>query len=342
MWRELRGHIRQREQLAQAVRRGRLAHAYLFIGPEGIGKARFAECLAQSLLCRQRAAGTIDACGVCTGCIQVQAATHPDLIRVRLPDGKRELPIELIIGAQERRGREGLCHELSLRPMSADRRIAIVEDAHTMNTASANALLKTLEEPPPGSVLILLTPSSDAILPTIRSRCQPLMFAPLNDGEIAALIRDLGWADDDEVIRTTAALATGSLATARQLLQPELRQLRLRLFSLLDRADMDAWTASDAVLNSIDEMGGEPANQRLNASWAVRFCVESLRSRLRELSEQTTEHSANEDALQLDLLAAQLERCLDAEVHLQRSMPIPLCIEGMFDGLALIRRGTVV
>ncbi|MGE0374708.1 MAG: DNA polymerase III subunit delta' [Planctomycetaceae bacterium] len=347
MWGVIRGHDRQREQFEQAVRRDRLAHAYLFVGAEGIGKRRFAEFLAQCLLCEQRPGGRLEACGSCPACIQVQAETHPDLIRIALPEGKRELPVELMIGSRDKRGQEGLCHELAMRPMRADRRIAIVDDAQTMNAESANALLKTLEEPPPGSLLILLTPVIDAVLPTIRSRCQPITFAPLSEQDVAELIVTLGWVSDEQTAREAAALAAGSLVTARQLLQPELRDLRSHLFRVLESPQLDPLAASAAILAGIDELGGDAAAQRVHASWAIRFCIESLRSRMRELSaagDADDREGGGEVEVEVELIdsvAAQLDRCFDAELQLQRSMPIPLCLEGLFDGLTRIRRGFV-
>lgn len=338
MWGTLRGHERQRELFEQAYRRQRMAHAYLFVGPEGIGKRRFATALAQSLFCERRSADRLAACGECPSCIQVQAGTHPDLILLSRPEGKRELPVELIIGSSERRGREGLCHELAMRPMTAERRIAIVDDAQTMNAASANALLKTLEEPPPGSILILLTPSLDAILPTIRSRCQPMTFSPLPDDDIADLLLALDWVSDAQTARETATLAAGSLSTAHQLLQPALRRLRDQLFAALESQSLDPFGLAESVLATIDELGGDSAAQRQHSGWAIRFCAEFFRIRLRELSDHSEVVDDDDRRRLIDLHAAQLERCLDAEIHLQYSMPIPLCLEGLFDELSRLHR----
>lgn len=338
---QLRGHERLWDLFHQASNRQRLAHAYLFVGPEGIGKRRFAEELAQRIFCHRSSAENWRPCGLCSACVQMQAGTHPDLIRLARPEGKRELPVELLVGSPERRGREGLCHDLSLRPMAADRRIAIVDDAQTMNAASANALLKTLEEPPPGSMLILLTPSLDAILPTIRSRCQPITFTPLTENDVAELLLELAWASDPQVAQDTARLAGGSLSVAQQLLQPVLRNLREKLFAVLGTQSLDAYRMTESVLAGIDELGGDPATQRLHASWAIRFCAEFMRLRLRELAGSPAESSPDADRTAIDSLAAQLERCLDAEIQLQRSMPIPLCLEGLFDGLSRLRRGAV-
>ncbi|MCA9081573.1 MAG: hypothetical protein KDA58_13500, partial [Planctomycetaceae bacterium] len=170
IWDRLKGHQTQVEMFRRAIDRQRLAHAYLLVGSHGIGKRLFVHLLAQCLFCDQHAEEELLACGRCSGCKQVLAGTHPDLLEVGCPKGKKELPIELLVGPPERRGREGLCHDLALRPMSASRRIALINDAELMNEASANALLKTLEEPPRDSLIFLTTPDTEPILPTIRSR----------------------------------------------------------------------------------------------------------------------------------------------------------------------------
>ncbi len=322
MWEDLRGHQGTLDLFRQAFRRERSAHAYLFIGPEGIGKRTFALKLATCLFCEQTADAELQACGKCQACVQMRAGTHPDLLLIARPDGKRELPIELIVGAADRRGREGLCHELAMRPMSADRRIAIIDDAQTMNSASANALLKTLEEPPVGSILFLLTPSVDAMLPTIRSRCQPVMFAPLPDADLAALIVSLGMATDSAEVQQITALADGSLVTAQQLLQPVLRALRERLFNALGQPELDPFATTAHVLSTLDELGGDSAAQRRHAGWIVRFCVEFFRGQLRN-SSITDMSDPLAEAHSLDGLMAQMERCVDAEIQLQQSMPLP-------------------
>ena len=174
---------------------------------------------------------------------------------------------------------------LSMRPMTASRRIAVIDDAQTMSREAANALLKTLEEPPPGSVLFLITSSADAILPTIRSRCQPVTFAPLGDEDVAELMLNLGWIDDASVAAETARIAEGSLATARQLLQPELRGMRAIVFKAFEQAALDPLQTTEAVLAALEDLSNDASTQRRYASWAVRFCVEALRRRVREVGD---------------------------------------------------------
>jgi DNA polymerase-3 subunit delta' len=180
------------------------------------------------------------------------------------------------------------------------------------------------------------------MLPTIRSRCQPVLFAPLADDDVAELLLNLGWVTDQQTACETARLAGGSMFVARQLLLPELRQLRGLLFSELAEAAIDPFALAETVQSKLEALSGDLATQRVHAGWAIRFCVEFFRGQLRERTSSPGQPSDfDADAEQLDRLAAQLERCLDAEGHLQQSMPVPICLEGLFDALASIRRGPV-
>src|SRR4051812_16934528 len=145
-WPRVRGHEAIVRSFDAAWRKGRLGHAYLFVGPAGVGKHTLARELARALLCETRG-DSLAACGACGSCKLVDANTHPDLTLAARPEEKLELPIERI--------RE-LIEHLSLKPARGGRKVAILDDADDLNEESANAFLKTLEEPPPGSLLILI------------------------------------------------------------------------------------------------------------------------------------------------------------------------------------------
>lgn len=331
IWDQLRGHQAQIEMFRRAISRGRLAHAYLLVGPHGIGKRTFARLLAQCLFCQQHSEEELLACGVCSGCKQVQANTHPDLLQVGCPKGKKEIPIEVLVGSTDRRGREGLCHDLAMRPMSATRRVAIIDDAELMNEAGANSLLKTLEEPPRGSMIFLITPETEPILPTIRSRCQPVRFSPLAQNDLAELLVQTGLLESGPAVEEVARLADGSLTTAQELLEPELRTLQDVVQKHLAARDMRPLAAVGDITAALDAFGSDSATHRRYASWAIRFCVETLRISL----------STAETPTQSDQLGAMLDRCVDAEMQLHQSMPVPLCLEGLFDTLARIQRQSI-
>jgi DNA polymerase III delta' subunit len=191
------GHRAQIDFLRRVAAGGRLAHSLLLAGPPGIGKRRVADAFAAMLLCEEKGE---DACGHCDSCRQFAAGSHPDLIVVTLPKDKREIPIE--------KARE-LNQFLRLQPLRGGRKIAIVDDAHLMNLAAQNALLKGLEEPPPGSLAILVAHNADALLPTIRSRCQRLLFAALPEAEVAEVLEQRAGLPQAEA-RTLAQHADGS------------------------------------------------------------------------------------------------------------------------------------
>jgi DNA polymerase-3 subunit delta' len=162
------GHERVRELLARGLASGRLPPAILFAGPRGVGKRTLAFAVARALLCPNGAAG--DACDRCPPCHRTSKGLHPDLL-VGEPEGATQtLKIERV--------RE-LVREIDGRPFEAAARAIIIDDAHTMTEQAQNALLKSLEEPPPSSHVFLVTPSPQTLLPTIRSRCQTLRMGPL-------------------------------------------------------------------------------------------------------------------------------------------------------------------
>ena len=284
IWEKIRGHADQVAMFRRSLARGRLSHAYLFVGPDGVGKRSFAGALAQCLFCERFADTELEACGECAACRQMSAGTHPDFVTVGCPPGKRELPIELIAGERESRGREGLCHELALRPMNSARKIAVLDDADLLNPASGNALLKTLEEPPDYALLILISSNPDGLLPTIRSRCQQVRFAALSATDVAELLLEQELVQERAEAELTAALSEGSLATAGRLLAPGLRELRTSLFESLAENRFDAVRTSKRILAELDEIGGEKHDRRVQAGWVVRYCIEFFRRVLLALS----------------------------------------------------------
>ncbi|WP_437229928.1 DNA polymerase III subunit delta' [Planctomicrobium sp. SH661] len=318
IWDRILGHQLQVEMFRRAIARGRLAHGYLLVGPPGIGKHLFARTLAQCLFCERIPDEELDACGECASCRQMQAGHHPDLLTIGLPEGKKILPISLLVGEERNRGRSGLCYEIAMAPMSAGRRIAIIDDAEAMNEEAANSLLKTLEEPPVGSILILLAPDLEPILPTIRSRCQPVRFAPLTNEQVVTLLE--AESIPAAQVRDVVDMAEGSLNVARQLLDPGMMKLWKVTESQLKKQAVEPHSAVQQIQAALEELGGDTATQRENMLWVVRFAIESLRRQL----------AGTDDFHSLDRLGTMLDRCFDAELHLKQTMPVPLCLEALF------------
>lgn len=162
---------RVRDFLARAVASGRASHAYLFLGSPGSGKLDAAWALAQALLCAEEAIP--GACAACDDCVRVARRTHPD-VHYYAPESATGYLI-----AQTR----DLLEDVALAPIRAKRKVYIVDRAEQLRANTANALLKTLEEPPENVTFILLGTSSDVMLPTIVSRCQCVPFRPLSTDE---------------------------------------------------------------------------------------------------------------------------------------------------------------
>lgn len=150
----------------------RWPHALLIHGAEGLGKRQLARVIAQAVLCDQPSDG-LQSCGECTSCRLFAAGTHPDLKFVSPEEDKQQISVDQIREA---------CASLAMTSYRRGYKVAIVDPAHQMTTAAANSLLKTLEEPSPQTLLVLLTSRPSALLPTIRSRCQQLaLHAPAEE-----------------------------------------------------------------------------------------------------------------------------------------------------------------
>ena len=166
-----------REFLIRAVSEGRASHAYLFVGPPGAGKLDAAWALAQALVCPE------DGCGACDACVRVARRTHPDV---------RDLAPESVTGYLVGQVRS-VIEDVALAPIRAGVKVYILDRADRLRADSANALLKTLEEPPENVVFILLSSSVEAVLPTVASRCQCVPFRTVpSDVAIAAVERATG------------------------------------------------------------------------------------------------------------------------------------------------------
>ena len=210
------GHDAAKALLRSAILQNRVAHAYLFHGDDRIGKRLLALRLAQALLCE-----TVpddqepDACGACRACRQVEARTHPDFMVIE-PDREQANPQIKIESIRD------IEHQMIYRPLIGDRKVCVIDDADRMTIGAANALLKTLEEPPDHSLFVLVSSRPYALPATIRSRCQALrLTAPAQTQVEAAVIlrRELPPAD----AHFLAVLSDGQLGRA---LECDLEQAR--------------------------------------------------------------------------------------------------------------------
>lgn len=345
-WHQIHGYDAVADQFRRALVRGRLASSFLFVGPEGIGKWTFALELAQSLLCQRQAEEALNACGECVGCVQVAARTHPDLELIAKPKDKSFLPLELLIGDKEHRMRRGLCRSLALKPLMGGRKIAIIDDADFLNAEGANSLLKTLEEPPPRSLLILIATSPAKQLPTIRSRCQLIRFQPLPTETVSELLIAKELVDSEEEARRLAAHSEGSLRRALELAEPELWTFRSRLFERLTTPVLHSVPLAGQLLAFVDEAGKEPAARRRRLRQIVKFATEFYRDLLHGFSgiassadnelRQSVQVALERWGGDQSAAAACLDRCLEAAEQIDRNANQTTLLECWLDDLAKI------
>ncbi|MBL6751472.1 MAG: DNA polymerase III subunit delta' [Nevskia sp.] len=156
------------QRVSEIAARDRLAHALLICGPRGSGKQQFARVLAAALFCRARDAAGLP-CGQCGDCRQVASGSHPGYMAVSPEEGKRDIAVEAV---------RGLCERLSMTSHDGRAKVAVIDPADDLNLNGVNALLKTVEEPPPGSHVLLISERPMALRATLRSRCQ-LLRLPL-------------------------------------------------------------------------------------------------------------------------------------------------------------------
>lgn len=196
--------------LRRAIETGRLPHALLFTGPKGVGRLLTAVMVAKTLNCHGGITG--DCCDGCPACTKIAKGIHPD-VHLVAPEGAT-LKIDQI---------RTLAQEAALSPYEGRRKVFILDEGETMTEQAQNALLKTLEEPPGATLLVLIAPEASALLPPIASRCSQIRFAPLPEDTIAARLQEQGC--DEGEAHLLASLAGGSLGRAQGLRSSALQEL---------------------------------------------------------------------------------------------------------------------
>ncbi|MEY3012042.1 MAG: polymerase delta-prime subunit [Pseudomonadota bacterium] len=206
---QIRGHAAQLDALRRLLRGARPAHALLLVGPEGVGKTTVAEALAASLACLERRPDG-DPCGACRSCHALERGDHPDVQRLAR-DGQG-IKIDQVRDATR---------VMRFEPVLGAAKTLIIEEADRLREEAANALLKTLEEPPRDTYFLLVSSRPQLLIDTIRSRCQSLRLGPLGQADIEAILRAEG--RDPALASLGASLADGSLTAARTRAEPSWR-----------------------------------------------------------------------------------------------------------------------
>jgi DNA polymerase-3 subunit delta' len=246
--------------------------AVLMAGPAGVGKRATAIAVAQAINCLQPRSSPEferDACGECASCRRIARGVHPDVIIVE-PGDSGAIKIEQL---------RSVIEQSQYRPFEGRRRVVIVDEADAAGADAQSALLKTLEEPPSGSIFILVSSIPDALLPTVLSRCPRLRFGPLAPADVARiLVRDHKYTDADA--RAAAADADGSVARALEMQSEDVSEARDAAQRLLqETARVSDPVRRIAIARDLTEGKGTPAEERNRLAVRLR----SLGSLLRDI-----------------------------------------------------------
>jgi DNA polymerase-3 subunit delta' len=316
------------EFLRQAYRAGRLPHGLIFAGPVGVGKATTAAALGELFLC-ETPKSDATACGKCDSCRLFEAGNHPDyhvitkeLIRYHDKTGKSkgiDLSIHVI--------RPELIDKAALKPAMNVGKVFVIEQAELMNPQAQNAMLKTLEEPAGRAVIILLTDQPDALLPTIRSRCQLVRFASLAESQVRAELVKRGI--DKQMAAQAAALSDGSLGLAIKWIEDGVVAASADLFERLDAieagggsGDLPDWIrkAADAYAEkqlARDSLGSKDQANREGLALYLRLASQQFRGRL---AEQT-------DPEVLERMCSAIDAIVQADEYLDANVTVALVFQ---------------
>ena len=206
MWERLVGQEAAVASLRKALEGGSPGHAWLFVGPEGVGRRPAAFAFAAALNCERSTSG----CGECIACRKVLRGAHPD-VHLIVPEGQQILVDQIRGSATER----GVIPEAARSALEGRTKVFVIEDAAQLNLSAANALLKVLEEPPAGVVFLLVTADADALPETVVSRCRRIDFVPLGPQAIRTVLVEHHGLEEDRA--AWAARLGGNLARALRL-----------------------------------------------------------------------------------------------------------------------------
>jgi len=321
---EILGQAEALRQLKSAIEAQRLAHAYLFEGPRGVGKSMAARALACMLLCPEQGA-----CDGCDTCRRITEHTHPLVRTYGLQKNSRNIGVDAI--------RDDLIPFFSFRSAPGEYKIAIVDPADALSLEAANMLLKTLEEPGRWSLLVLLTGTAEALLPTIRSRCQRIRFRRIPERLIAERLKEKMDIAPDHA-RVVAKLSGGSMGRAFELAGRDFTAWRVRAldaFAGLISGKADPVATAKTLL----EMARESARGLQEQRVEVQQLLGLMLSYVRDLAIAEEKHEnllLNDDRQTLTAEAAMLDeqkvfeifdRIFETKDDIESNINIPLALQ---------------
>ena len=247
------GHAKQRALLERALNSNRLAHAYVFAGPDQVGKRSVARKLAQGMLCDQA-----NACGNCISCKTFSAGSNPDYTEISA-DGA--IKIESI--------RE-LAYKMSLKPYAGKFKICVIDDSHNLTVEAANSLLKILEEPKDHTIMLLVTDNPHKLLPTISSRAQKINFGQVEDAEFTEWLKQNNLSETD---LTHTGRPGHAIAISQDSEAKEKNGLRLETFNKFTDS-----TLGEKLVLASELAEQETSELKKTFDYWMRYLQNSLRS----------------------------------------------------------------
>jgi DNA polymerase-3 subunit delta' len=311
----------------------RPSHAYLMSGPRGIGKSLVVSALIHGLVCerspgagfcctpercptrasataseRARAKAARETCGCCPGCVQLATGVHPDVIQVRRAEDRSDVLIEQV---------RAMIAQLGLRPTRAPMRLAMLDDAETLNVPAQNALLKTLEEPPGHALIFVITASEQALLDTVRSRLRLVRFRALGVEEIEQLLISRGV--ETARAQALARLARGSAARALSMVEGEEPPFHALVAALRQARTLD-FTRAQALAQEFFASRAQAAEtfELIARLFEEMLCYKLLGSGFTGSSPEMAAQIAElADIFQMDELLASMEAAVKAHAAVE-------------------------
>lgn len=286
-WDSVLGHDDARKKFEVGFQSGRLASTFLFVGPNGIGKRTFSLTLAKTLLCSRR--DGFQPCDTCPSCKQVNGNEHPDVQYVcRLPE-KAQLTMEQIVG--EKGLQNGFIHWVGKKPYYGDRKVAIIDDVDFLRIEGANALLKTLEEPPSGTMIILLGSSAQSQLSTIRSRSQLVRFSALDSNQVLKILGKMSLEADPDRIQAAAKASGGSVQNALNMLGEGVLEFRKIWLTRLASLSLTKGGFVKEATSFIEQAGKDATSKRSRITLLAGWGADFFRSLMIVMSDESSSHT---------------------------------------------------
>ncbi|MBF7096104.1 DNA polymerase III subunit delta' [Alkalibacter mobilis] len=308
MFEEIYGNEINKEILAKSVEEKKFSHAYLFAGPKGTQKMKTALEFAMSMFCREE---TDKPCRKCSQCIKIIKGNHPDVHIIETLEDATSIKISQIRGMQK---------NISLKPYEGDMKLYIINQCETMGDPAQNSILKVLEEPESGTVIILVANSKSSILPTILSRCQILNFAPMPQESFIKTMKKVKNLNEEDS-RFLFHLTQGKIGEALDAVEnPEKQENYKMIVSIMDKI-------ANGNFENIFNLSKFVKERKMADIAVTDYLLIYFRNKLEEILKN--EACANTDYLNIEKINDIIEKIIDFQSNTKINLNMSLQIENL-------------